>query len=123
MATFVVCQIYIFPSSKHEIMTKMTKNENNDSFMRDKNIMRAVDGKRKSHFAWPYILLQKSKQTSNTYKLKRATYLGLLRFGTIGFCIAFGPLIDFFISIYSELMNLLLSLLNQWHLCIITASI
>ena len=53
MATFVVCQIYIFPSSKHEIMTKMTKNENNDSFMRDKNIMRAVDGKRKSHFAWP----------------------------------------------------------------------
>ena len=32
----------------------MTKNENNDSFMRDKNIMRAVDGKRKSHFAWPY---------------------------------------------------------------------
>ena len=55
MATFVVCQIYIFPSSKHEIMTKMTKNENNDSFMRDKNIMRAVDGKRKSHFAWPYV--------------------------------------------------------------------
>ena len=53
MATFVVCQIYIFPSSKHEIMTKMTKNENNDSFMRDKNIMRAVDGKRNSHFAWP----------------------------------------------------------------------
>ena len=35
-------------------MTKMTKNENNDSFMRDKNIMRAVDGKRKSHFAWPF---------------------------------------------------------------------
>jgi hypothetical protein len=34
-------------------MTKMTKNENNDSFMRDKNIMRAVDGKRNSHFAWP----------------------------------------------------------------------
>ena len=38
-------------------MKKMTKNENNDSFMRDKNIMRAVDGKRKSHFAWPYALL------------------------------------------------------------------
>ena len=31
----------------------MTKNENNDSFMRDKNIVRAVDGKRKSHCAWP----------------------------------------------------------------------
>ena len=45
MATFVVCQIYIFPSNKHEIMKKMTKNENNDSFMREKiNLVRAVDG-------------------------------------------------------------------------------
>ena len=35
-------------------MKKMTKNENNDSFMRDKNIVRAVDGKRKSHCVWPY---------------------------------------------------------------------
>ena len=34
-------------------MKKMTKNENNDSFMRDKNIVRAVDGKRKSHCVRP----------------------------------------------------------------------
>ena len=55
MATFVVCQIYFFPSNKHEIdlMKKMTmtKNENNDSFMRDKNIVQAVDSKRKSQCA------------------------------------------------------------------------
>ena len=56
MATFVVCQIYIFPSNKHEIMKKMTKNENNDSFMRDKNIVRAVDGKR-SHCVWPQLAM------------------------------------------------------------------
>ena len=34
-------------------MKKMTKNENNDSFMRDKNIVQAVDSKRKSHSVRP----------------------------------------------------------------------
>ena len=39
--------------SMNEIMKKMKKDENNDSFKRDKNIVRAVDGKRKSHCVWP----------------------------------------------------------------------
>ena len=36
----------------------MTKNENNDSFMRLKNIVWAVDGKRKSYCAWPYLFFK-----------------------------------------------------------------
>ena len=54
----------------------MTKNENNDSFMRDKNIMRAVDGKRKSHFAWPNCFQIENIPTRSCFNLEMC-YLDL----------------------------------------------